>query len=139
MLLLLQIDKDYDEKVSSSKNYDELFLTKPVLEMSLDLNRFKREVSQATGSMVKYVLVKSALEVDRCLKLKTPLQRSKLTACSQIFAEVRTISLPNLRSQTSFICVGFPSSFATFAWGADSRGTIRSCSQSLTGSEAALG
>ena len=135
----MQIDKDYDEKVSSSKNYDEPFLTKPVLEMSLDLNRFKREVSQATESMVKYVLVKSALEVDRCLKLKTPLQRSKLTACSQIFAEVRTIHLSILRSQNSFKCVGFPSSFSAFAWGVDPRGSIRPCSQSLFGGEAALG
>jgi hypothetical protein len=110
--------------------------------MSLDLNRFKREVSQATESMVKYVLVKSALEVDRCLKLKTPLQRSKLTACSQIFAEVRTIHLShpsNLRSQNSLICVGFSSGFSAFAWGANPRGAIRSCSESLTGGEAALG
>ena len=54
--------------------------------MALDMPRFRLEIRASTND-IKYILIKSALQADRSLKLNSKLQRVRLNASCQIFAE----------------------------------------------------
>ena len=97
MLLLLDIDPYYSQTHDEllQQNIEEDFLDRPILEIALDLHRLNTELSrmeQTKRDEVKwrYLLIKSALEVDRCLKVtaQSKVQIQKVAVCSQIFAEV---------------------------------------------------
>lgn len=95
MLLLLDIDRYYTLNAEEAKTLQvEKFLDKPILEIALDFPCFKRELAllkdSNSSAQLKYLLIKSALEVDRCLKVSSALQKHKVTASAQIFAEVMT-------------------------------------------------
>ena len=96
MLLLLDIDRFYTQPIEEeeAKLRSEPYLSKPILELALDIKRFKleiRQLQQDRERTLKYLLIKSALEIDRCLKVQSALQKHKISAISQIFAEVNSI------------------------------------------------
>lgn len=86
MLLHLQIDRDYEGPRPDPVSEEPLW-QRPVLEMALDLPRLRSELSASPLQVLRYVMIKSALQADRGLKLASPLQRPRLNAACQIFAE----------------------------------------------------
>ncbi len=59
MLKLLQIDRDYEE-AAANREVEGPFLQRPILEIALDMARFRLEITRAGQEELRYLLLKAA-------------------------------------------------------------------------------
>jgi len=60
MLKLLQIDRDYEEGRDASYDKTSPFLQRPIMEIALDMQRFRSEIQMADPEELKYLMLKAA-------------------------------------------------------------------------------
>ena len=86
MLQLLKLDSAFEPPEECQPNI--ALLDRPPLEWSVDLPQYHIELRKADESQVKYVLIKTILEIEKCLKITSPLQKVKVNMLAKLFAEV---------------------------------------------------
>ena len=64
------------------------FLDRPPLEWSVNFAQYHAELKKAEESRVRYVLIKTIMEIERCLKVQSPLQKAKVNMLGKLFGEV---------------------------------------------------